>query len=333
MAPPVAIPLFLASLAVTLAAARSFASRLDRLGLRLGFPEALIGLLTALAADGPEISSALVALAKGAHTVTVGVLVGSNLFNLAAMTGLSAVLAGSVLLPRQVLALEGLVGAAVTVIAATVLVGWLAPGLAAILALCVIVPYVLLVIRGPRVVQRAPLPGGVLTHLELALAQREPMASSARGESRPTHHVLALIAVDVALIVAGSAGMVQASIALADHWQIARTLLGVLILAPLTSIPNAMTAVRLGLARRGSALVGETFNSNTINLAIGVIVPAIFVSLGALQASGKVAIGWLLAMTALTVALLARRGGIRRPGGMLLITVYLGFVVYQLAAG
>ena len=56
----------------------------------------MIGLLTAVAADGPEISSALIALVKGAHTTSVGVLVGSNAFNLAAMIGVSALLTGCV---------------------------------------------------------------------------------------------------------------------------------------------------------------------------------------------------------------------------------------------
>jgi hypothetical protein len=72
MPPLPAALLFVASLAVTLVAARLFARRLDRLGFRFGFPEALVGLLTALAADGPEVTSALVALAKGAHNVSVG---------------------------------------------------------------------------------------------------------------------------------------------------------------------------------------------------------------------------------------------------------------------
>ena len=60
------------------------------------FSEALVGVLTALSAEGAEVTSALVALAKGAHNVSVGVLIGSNAFNLAAMIGLSALLAGSV---------------------------------------------------------------------------------------------------------------------------------------------------------------------------------------------------------------------------------------------
>ena len=72
-----------------------FARRLDHVGLRLGLPEALLGLLTALAADAPEISSAISALVQHEHAVAVGVVVGSNAFNLAAMLGLSAVVTGS----------------------------------------------------------------------------------------------------------------------------------------------------------------------------------------------------------------------------------------------
>src|SRR5579862_2378648 len=114
VSPLLAVPLFMFSLVVTLAAARMFARRLDRLGLRFGLPEAVVGLLAALAADGPEISSALVALIKGAHSVSVGVLVGSNVFNLAAMIGVSALLAGTVLLRREALLLEGFVVAMTT---------------------------------------------------------------------------------------------------------------------------------------------------------------------------------------------------------------------------
>ncbi len=62
MTPATAIPLFLVSIVVMLAASAVFAGRLDHIGLRLGLPETLLGLLTALAADAPELSSAVTAL-------------------------------------------------------------------------------------------------------------------------------------------------------------------------------------------------------------------------------------------------------------------------------
>jgi cation:H+ antiporter len=325
-----ALILFAGSLVVTLSAARLFASRLDRLGVRFGFPEALIGLLTALAADGPEISSALFALARGAHTVGVGVLVGSNAFNLAAMIGVSALLAGAVVMRRRALALEGFVGCAITLIAAAVLLGWISPGAAAALAVAVLVPYLALVI-GVEAIPSRVRRARVDPELVRDLAQR-PRSATADPSERPTHHLLGLIVVDVALILIGSAGMVQAALALSDRWGISREVLGVLILAPLTSVPNAATALRLGRAGRGVALVSETFNSNTINLAAGVIVPALFVSFTALSATAKLQLGVLGAMTVATIALLSRRRGIGRVGGVVLVLLYAGFVMLQVGS-
>jgi cation:H+ antiporter len=312
---------------VTLAAARLFARRLDRLGVRFGFPEALIGLLTAVAADGPEISSALFALFKGANDVGVGVLVGSNGFNLAAMIGLSAVLAGRVRLPREVLLLEGLVGLLVTVLAGVLLFGWLSPGLATGLSVIVLFPYLTLVIVGARLLERlADRPRSPTARLARALHEHPGPERPAASSSNPTHHLIALIVFDLALIVAGSAGMVQTALTLAAHWHLSNAVLGVLILAPLTSIPNAATAVRLGLAGRGAALVGETFNSNTINLTAGVIVPSLFVALAAVTTLGKLQLAWLVAVTLVTLALLARPGGMPRTGGAALIALYFAFV-------
>jgi cation:H+ antiporter len=323
MSPAVAVPLFVVSLAVTLAAARLFARRLDRLGVRFGFPEALIGLLTALAADGPNVSSALFALIKGAHDVGVGVLVGSNTFQLAAMIGLSALLAGSVRVARETLLLEGVVGLIITVLATVLLLRWLSPAGAVLITALVLLPYLTLVIAGQRLSER---PGSPLRRLAHALHEHAGPEPKPDTSSNPTHHLLALIVLDVILIIAGSAGMVEAALTLGGDWHIPNTVLGVLILAPLTSLPNALTAIRLGLAGRGAALVGETFNSNSINLGVGVIAPSLFVTFAALSSVDKQQLGWLLAMTIAAVGLLARPRGMRRAEAAVLVMLYFAFV-------
>jgi len=55
-----------------------------RLGERAGLSEALLGMVAALAADAPEITSAVTALAHGQASVGAGVVIGSNAFNLVA---------------------------------------------------------------------------------------------------------------------------------------------------------------------------------------------------------------------------------------------------------
>ena len=102
--------LFVAGVVVSLSASWLLVSRLERLGDRAGLSEAWLGLVAALAADAPEITSAVTALARGQSSIGAGVVIGSNVFNLAALLGLSAVVAGRVAFHRRVMLLAGLPG-------------------------------------------------------------------------------------------------------------------------------------------------------------------------------------------------------------------------------
>jgi cation:H+ antiporter len=331
MAPIIALPLFVVSLAVTLSAAATFARRLDQLGAKFGLPEVIIGLLTALAADGPEVSSALAALSKGAHEAGVGVIVGSNAFNLAAMVGLSALLAGRVRVGRETLILEGSAGLAVTAIGIALLLGALSPILAVVLLACVLGPYLTVVVAGPRLATLR-MPRLVNRVIVGAVEQGEHSPSPHSGTHFATHRQVALMALDVLLIVLGSVGMVQAALSLGERWGIGPALIGALVLGPLTSLPNALTGVRLGLASRGAALVTEALNSNTINLVAGVAVPSLFVTLTANSTAERLDLALLAAMTVVTLALLRHPRGMRRPGGAAVVGLYVVFVVIQLVA-
>src|SRR5207253_22164 len=75
----------------------------------LGFSEALLGMMTALGADAPEISSAVAAIVAGHKSTGVGVVIGSNVFNIAALLGLSALIAGRVRISVHGLVLSGAV--------------------------------------------------------------------------------------------------------------------------------------------------------------------------------------------------------------------------------
>ena len=316
------ILLFLVSLAVTLAAAAFFARRLDRVGLRLGLPETLLGLLTALAADAPEVSSAIAALVKGEHAVGAGVVLGSNVFNLAAMVGLSAVLCGGIRIRREALAVEGAVGVAATVVVSALILKLIDAWASLALLVLVLVPYVVLLARGPA---RAP------RQLVRFFGERHrPDHVLAHGEALLVPALMLVPA--LAIIVLGSTGMVESALNLAHRWSVPDVIVGILVLAILTSIPNAFTAARLAFQRRGSAVVSETFNSNTTNLAFGIALPALFISIGSTSDLSRFDLGWLLLMTLVTIALFARRGGVTRSGGAAILLLYAVFVAVQIAS-
>lgn len=319
------VALFVASLAITLAAAGFFARRLDQVGLRLGLPETLLGLLTAVAADAPEVSSAIVALVKGKHSAGVGVVVGSNVFNLAAMIGVSALVTGVVRVRRESLAVEGLVGLAVLTVAAALIVGWLPPAAAIAIIAVVLIPYVIVLGLGPHGVDRLPIRGRAFLHR--MFGEEHVRVREEGAIARPAM----LLVPALAVIVGGSVLMVEAAVRLGHRWSVPEYLVGVLVLAVLTSLPNAFTGIRLGLMGRGSALLSETLNSNTINLVAGIAIPALVLSLGSFSGLVAFDLVWLIGMTLIVLALLVR--GVGRAGGALMVGLYLVFLAVQIGYG
>ena len=116
MSSPWAAAVFAAAAALSLGASAVLVVRLERLCARLGLSEALLGLVAALAADIPEVTSAVTALARGQSSIGAGVVIGSNVFNLAALLGLSAVVAGRIAFHRRVVLLGGVPGVWVAVV-------------------------------------------------------------------------------------------------------------------------------------------------------------------------------------------------------------------------
>ena len=149
---PVALAavLFLAGAVVSLGTSYVLVTRLERIGERLGLSEALLGVVAALAADAPEITSAVAALASHQSKIGAGVIIGSNVFNLAALLGLGAVVAGSIALHRRVVLLGGVVGIWIAVACLVTVLGLLSPAAGLIAVLAVLLPYLAVLGARPR---------------------------------------------------------------------------------------------------------------------------------------------------------------------------------------
>jgi cation:H+ antiporter len=330
MTPAAAIPVFLVSIGVMLAASAVFARRLDHIGLRLGLPETLLGLLTALAADAPEISSAISAIVQNEHAVAVGVVVGSNTFNIAAMLGLSAVVTGRVRGRHEALELEGFVALWLVGVALLVVTGALGAGVGLVLVAAVAVPYVVLLAAGPRVARRLRLGAAESRFVRRSLGE-EHRRERPLDSRREVVQLVVVLLVALVLIVAGSVGAVRAATDLAQAWSVPQELVGVTVLAILTSLPNAWTGVRFGLQQRGSALISETLNSNSINIVAGLAIPAALGAFGAFSGLAIFDVAWLFGMTAAALVLYGRRNGAGRIAGSFLILLYAVFVAIQVA--
>ena len=137
-----------------------------------------------------------------------------------------------------------------------------------VLVAVVAVPYVALLAAGPRVARKLPLGLAELRFVRRSFGERHRRERSLDSR-REAVGVVVVLLLALCLIVAGSVGAVRAATDLAQAWSVPEALVGVVVLAILTSLPNAWTGVRFGLQRRGSALMSETLNSNSINIVAG----------------------------------------------------------------
>jgi cation:H+ antiporter len=321
------LSVFAAGAAVSLGASWLLVTRLERIGATLGFSEALLGMVAALAADAPEITSAITALAGHEPKIGAGVVIGSNVFNLAALLGVSALIAGHIALDRSVIELEGAVALWIAAVCVVVVVGLISPAVGLMAVLVVFVPYLaVLAVRHERL-RRLGLPPAWSDWLTAAVVEEEaellPAIHPRPGGTRDAAGAL----IAVVTVVTASIAMEKTAARLGARHHVPDIVVGGLVLAAVTSLPNAVAAVYLARRGRGAATLSTAMNSNALNVTIGFLLPGALVGIGVASASSTLVAGAYLAVTLVALACAYIGGGLRRIDGAVIISAYLAFVV------
>jgi len=324
LTPSAAVPVFLAGALVSLGMSWVLVSRLERLAERAGLSEGLLGVIAALAADAPEITSAVTALAHHQQRVGAGVVLGSNVFNLAALLGLGAVVAGRIALHRHVVVLGGVVSAWIAGACVLVVLGLLSPVAGIVVTSLIFMPYLIALGMDGRPLPR--LPRRLAGWLTTAVIEEEvELAEAIRPRrGRPQDAVVAVAA--LVLVVTASVAMEVAASALGRHYAVPGIVTGGVVLAGVTSLPNAVAAVYLAAKGRGAAVLSTALNSNALNVIAGLMLPAAITGLGRPSSQAALVAGWYAGLTLFALAVAYRYRGLRRAAGFLIIGAYLVFL-------
>jgi cation:H+ antiporter len=323
---PVLVVLFLAAAVLSLCTSWILVSRLERVGARLGLSEALLGLVAAMAADAPEITASVSALLGHRRAIGAGVVVGSNVFNLAALLGVGALVAGRIALHRRVIVLEALVALPIAGVAVAAIVGALAPVLGLALVAAILVLYLAALGLPAARLRRLGVPPSWTRWISQAVREEELELEPAIHPRRGRRADVVIAAVAVVVVVGASVGMEQAAATLGSRHAIPQIVVGALILAAVTSVPNAVAAIYLAQRGRGAATLSTAMNSNALNVLAGLLIPGAIVGLGSPSAAGTLAAGWYLGLTAFALACAYGATGLRRIHGGLINAAYAAFV-------
>lgn len=324
---------FAASLAAVLAASDRLVRAVEAAGDRFSMPPGLVGLLAAAGADGPEVTAAIISLIKGEHEVSLGVILGSNLFNLAALLGIPVLVVGPMAVQRYGLALNGGVMLLVTAPAALLILGYLPALPTAAIIVPALACYAIVLIV-PREALPAPWAEWIGGHdrepgdEETEERAREREEDEAQGYPSLARLIVTGVAA-TAIVIAGCTVLVNAALYLGPWLHLPRAWTGTFGLAILTSLPNLWVAMVLARRGRGAVLVSAVCNSNTINMAFGVCLPALFTAIEPSVRVLRLDVPVLLILTLLALWLVWRNRGLGRAASACLIAVYLAYAVIR----
>jgi len=323
---------FVLAAAVSIGASWMLVASLERVGARLGLSEALLGMLAALAADAPEITASVTALIRHDPHIGAGVVIGSNVFNLAALLGLAGAIAGQVVLHRRVIEFAGAVALWICAATLAVVTGLLSPLAGLLVVLAVLAPYTTILGMRHERLAGLRLPATWTGWLVAAVSEEEMELQGAihpdRGHARD-----ALIAAGaVVVVVSASVAMERTASELGARHAVPGIIVGALVLAAVTSLPNAVAAVYLASRGRGAAVLSTALNSNMFNILAGLLIPTTILGLGAPSGQTTFIACAYLAMTVLALGCAYAQEGLRRGAGIAIITTYLAFAGAVLAS-
>ncbi|MDO5523710.1 MAG: calcium/sodium antiporter [Bacteroidia bacterium] len=281
------------------------------LAQRLGVSPLIVGLtIVSFGTSAPELLVSIQSSLSGQGALAVGNVVGSNMFNIGIILGISALIY-PLLVKHQLFKIDVPVMIIATVAFLVTFYNGKLNFFEGFLFLVIFVSYMLYIIYK---------------------ALKNKQRTKTESGFKMTRHWL----VDVSLIVVGLVGLVYGSdllvnnsIVLAREWGMSEALIGLTIVAAGTSMPELATSVVAALKRQSDIAIGNVIGSNIFNILLilgtaGVITPIETAEINLFD-------GAYLLVTTLILFFFMRTGrSVNRKEGLILIIIYFMYFFYKL---
>lgn len=311
--------LFIAGLAALIAGAEALVRGASKIALSLGISPLVVGLtIVAIGTSSPEVAVSVGAALGGNADIAVGNVVGSNLFNVLFILGISAAIT-PLAVHSQIIRQEVPIMIGASVILAVMILDGSLGRLESALLLVLLAGYMIFLVRQSRA--------------ETAEVRAEFEGATPRGAVGWDSHwaaQLLLVAGGLGLLVLGSGWLVDSAVVFARALGVSDLVIGLTIIAAGTSMPEVATSITAAIRGERDIAVGNVIGSNTFNILgclglTGVVSPS---GLGIAAAVLHFDIWVMIAVSFACLPMLLLRRQIGRKRGLLFLTYYALYVAY-----
>ncbi len=314
--------MFFLGLAALVLGAESLVRGAGRLATTLGVSPLVVGLtVVAFGTSAPEVAVSVNAALSGSTDIAVGNVVGSNIFNILFILGISALITPLVVhaqIIRQEIPI--LIGSClllfvlsaddrITVAESTLL-------------LLTLAAYTVFLI--------------VQSRKESQAIQDEYAAENKKTTSwdAPIYIQIGLIAIGLVLLVQGSEWLVDAAVIFARHMGVSDIVIGLTIVAAGTSMPEVATSVMAAFKGERDIAVGNVVGSNTFNILGGLGITGLIAPAGIVVPPSVMNFDlWvMLAVCFACIPVFITGREIARWEGSVFLGYYIAYVAYLILA-
>jgi cation:H+ antiporter len=315
----ITVVLFVAGLGLLVLGAEWLVKGASRLAAALGISPLVIGLtVVAYGTSSPEMAVSVKSALAGQADIAVGNVVGSNIFNVLFILGVSALIT-PLLVSSQLVRLD-----------VPIMIG---------------VSALTLFLAGDGSIGRldaALLFGGVVAYTVFQVLQSRKESAAIREEygkeygpkQTSTAVNVALVAAGLVLLVLGSRWLVNGAVAFAQAFGVSELVIGLTIVAAGTSLPEVATSILAAVRGERDIAVGNVVGSNIFNI-LAVLGLSGLVAPSGLPVSSALAAFDIPVMIAVAVACLpifASGATIARWEGALFLFFYVAYTAYLVLA-
>lgn len=313
------ILLFIAGLSTLIIGAELLVRGASRLAAAFGVPPLVIGLtIVAVGTASPEIAVSLQAAAAGQSDLTLGNVLGSNIFNILLILGMTA-LVKPIFIAEQLIRKDAPIMFGISLLTFALALdgnlGWVDGSILFI----GLIGYTIFALRQSKQESRS--------------VQKEYAREYAPKEKRTIQGTIIniiFIMTGLGLLVLGSNWLVESATQIALSLGVSELVIGLTIVAAGTSLPEVATSVIAALKGESDIAVGNAVGSNIYNLlgvlGLGTIVAPAGISVPSRVLQFDLPVMVFVALITLPIFYIDSR--ISRTEGGLLLSYYLTYMAY-----
>jgi cation:H+ antiporter len=330
------IGLLAISLIIVIKSADVFVDNIVEIGGALGISQIILGVTaSAIGTSLPEFGSAMIATLTGSADLGVGTVIGSNIWNIAGILGISATVAGVIRTNKEGLTRDWLMMLGTGLILLFFMlfgdINWPA-AVVMIIAYCF---YLWVLIKAQRKHSGEESQKDEKTHEEQLKENTLEIDIKQKSDGRPKNAVnkktVTYVLIGIAGLIVGCRLLVYSADELGTIFGIPEMIMGLFVLAVGTSIPELVVTLTSAMKGLHDLSIGTVLGSNTFNILIGIGVPALLLSVPVDRISLTFDAPVMIFVTVLLMALIKMgKGKLNRVGGIVLLVTYMVYAVIRI---